>query len=967
MKRWVWVSVLSAMMVAVVYAAGKTPSTDSWNFLSTTDIGAKAFIKAHPKWDGRGVLIAVCDSGVDLGLPGLEKTSDNKPKILDARVFCNEGKITLTKAELSSDEHGKAYHSKKGKWLYGADALPAVPAKGSDVYIGYFKESAFKNSDARKGDLNGNGNTNDVYGLLVFQTEKDGKKQWVGVLDTNGDGNLADEKALGDFSKTRETFALRGRDLHSEASVMGFALNLWPKEKKAALYMADGSHGTHVSGIAAGYEINGQKGYNGIAPGAQILALKIGNNSLSGGATTPGSMISAWRYAVKRAKELKMPLVIQMSYGIGSEEEERSEAERLIDKLLDAHPGVVATVAAGNDGPGLSTVGLPACARDVLSVAAVLPRSSARALFGVSLARDELFFFSSRGDATAKPNVAAPGVAASTVPNYADGDNVFRGTSMASPQAAGACALLLSAAKASGLRIRRDEVMAGIERGATPIPGYGPLDEGYGLINVSRSWTVLKALCGRPGERPSAYTVETESPEMTGDKGPAIFWRGTFYPKGGKRQVVTVKPRFPEGLSADYKARFFEAFDLKSTAPWLRVDKGSVFMEAGKAAKIPVTFDATRLKKPGLYQGEILAYAKGLGSSQRRVLGPEWTVPAAIVVPIGLGYSDNFTYRHTFGELKAGKVQRLFFGLAPHLATFDAALEAPDGQRGFIIAQLFDPEGREEAFTVTREGRERTTLRVKTGDMAPGVWELDLYPYYSNTSPVSLKVTARTFPLVCPVNDKITVTMAAQGGVPEGHVTVTSALPETFKGRASGKIVGSVTEEKVSLDTATWSKTFHVAPGESSVHFRLEMSQQDWNLFTDVAVQILDAGGKAIASNGMEHRFVSIGMTPPNGGNTKDIYTLKVMGATADPDDSSPSWTLEVKEVHKYSNPLAIEIGKKGAVTLYPDHPDTLSFKVKGVPPALSGGASWLGNISFKSDRRPALVLPLEVELSPKK
>ena len=57
--------------------------------------GVDRFAADHPAWDGRGVLIAILDSGIDPGVPGLATTSDGTPKILDLRDFSHEGRIAL--------------------------------------------------------------------------------------------------------------------------------------------------------------------------------------------------------------------------------------------------------------------------------------------------------------------------------------------------------------------------------------------------------------------------------------------------------------------------------------------------------------------------------------------------------------------------------------------------------------------------------------------------------------------------------------------------------------------------------------------------------------------------------------------------------------------------------------------------------------------------------------------------------
>jgi tripeptidyl-peptidase-2 len=956
MKRTLLVMAL-ALAAGVLCAAADKPAT-GWEFLSTTDIAAKAFVDAHPQWDGRGVLIAVCDSGVDLGTPGLLKTPDGKAKIIDARVFCDEGKIELEKAEAGSDANGEAWYGKDGKWLYGLDKQAVKPATGEEVLIGYFKESDFKNSDANSGDFNNNGSSDDVYGLVVF---KGPEGKWVAFLDTNGDGNLADEKPTGDFTDTHEAFQLRGRDVHAQANLMTFALNLWPDEKKAALYMADGSHGTHVSGICAGYEIDGQAGYNGIAPGAQILALKIGNNTLSGGSTTPGSMLSAWRYAVKKAKELDMPLVIQMSYGVGSEQEGKAVAERLIDELLDENPGVVATVSAGNEGPGLSSVGLPSSAKNVIAVGAVLNRTSAKDLYGVSLSQDEIFSFSSRGGEMAKPQVVCPGFSASTVPVYEGGRNVFRGTSMASPQAAGACALLYSAALDQHLPLRRDICEASLERGAAPIAGYGPVDQGHGLVNVPRAWTVYQALASRKADHPVLYRAETESPEMADRKGPAAFWRGAFFPEGGRTQEIAVDPVFPVDASADFKANFFQAFDVSADASWLSVDKGSSYCKAGQPARIPIRFDAARLAKPGLYQAVVSGYAKESGSSERSKIGPDWTVPVTVVVPERFSPSGSFRIERNADGIKPAKVERIFFKIDPWIGSVNLDLRLAGGQRSVVAAYLFDPEGRENRFAALRPDRDRAKLSIDAQDVEPGVWELDLYASYANPGSASVKTYIQAFPLCEKVPADVPARLSL-GRAPSAEITLVSASEDIIRGEGRGEVVGTATDKEVKLHAPEWSRPFSVAPGEAGVTFDISISPEDFNKFTDIPVQILDADGKAVESTGLSFRkgSISLDAAKPNG-----KYTLKIIGATADPDDDSPSWTLHVRELHRYVEPVpvAVKQGKESKIVLYPGHEQTLSLQLGAVPPALPDGAFWLAKITLKDAEREGLQLPMEIKL----
>ena len=56
------------------------------------DTGVDQFRLLHPTYDGRGVLIAILDTGVDPGVDGLITTSTGAPKIVELRDFSGEGR-----------------------------------------------------------------------------------------------------------------------------------------------------------------------------------------------------------------------------------------------------------------------------------------------------------------------------------------------------------------------------------------------------------------------------------------------------------------------------------------------------------------------------------------------------------------------------------------------------------------------------------------------------------------------------------------------------------------------------------------------------------------------------------------------------------------------------------------------------------------------------------------------------------
>src|SRR3712207_25927 len=78
----------------VAYAHG-------WMPLAST--GADRFVQEHSTYDGRGVLIAILDTGTDPGVPGLVTTSTGDPKIVDVRDFSGEGRVALRRVTPRGD------------------------------------------------------------------------------------------------------------------------------------------------------------------------------------------------------------------------------------------------------------------------------------------------------------------------------------------------------------------------------------------------------------------------------------------------------------------------------------------------------------------------------------------------------------------------------------------------------------------------------------------------------------------------------------------------------------------------------------------------------------------------------------------------------------------------------------------------------------------------------------------------
>lgn len=106
-------------------------------------------------------------------------------------------------------------------------------------------------------------------------------------------------------------------------------------------------HGTAVAGIAAGY--NRDTGYYGAAPEASLLIVKLGIPRESGFPRTT-EIMRAVTYALTKANQLQLPLVINLSFGNNYGSHDGSSLlERFLDNASEIRRTVIC-VGSGNEG-----------------------------------------------------------------------------------------------------------------------------------------------------------------------------------------------------------------------------------------------------------------------------------------------------------------------------------------------------------------------------------------------------------------------------------------------------------------------------------------------------------------------------------------------------------------------------------------------------------------------------------------
>jgi tripeptidyl-peptidase II len=873
----------------VAFAAGLMP-------LRST--GVDQFLAKHPTYDGRGVLIGILDTGVDPGVDGLITTSTGAPKIVELRDFSGEGLVALTPVTPQGDSVRVG-----GRALGGAGRIARLTS-ATTWYAGVLRELPL--GKVPGADLNGDGNNTDVFPVVVVRAT-DG---WVAFLDSNLNDSFEDEMPLHDYRQGHETIALGTKPITLAANfaevngvpVLDFVFDNF-------------SHGTHVAGIAAGHALFNVDGFDGVAPGAQLLALKVANGA-RGGVTVTGSMQRALEYAAAYAARRGMPLVLNLSFGVGNEFAGRAVIDSIVNAFLLAHPDIVLTISAGNDGPGLSTVGFPGSADLALSVGAVFPGAFARPVQpGTPPAADAVGWWSSRGGALAKPDLVTPGVAFSTVPRWDTGSEIKGGTSMAAPHAAGLAACLLSALLQEGRRVSAAELVQSLRATATPFAGATVLDEGAGLPHLEAAYRWLL------GEHQgSEYLVHTAA------GGSALFLRDG--PGGPSDTLRVFRVRHVAGLRA-------AEFALKSNASWLSVP--AVVPAGARETEIPVTLRPGAFAAPGVYVAAVSAW-----NANDSLAGALFRLPSTVVVPHDLATKPLDDERRA---IAAARVQRYFLRAARPGATLQATVTLPDSLTERATARLYEPNGepfrdREEvALGHGEPGTARFTVRAE--DLVPGVYELDVF------APPLAAATATVTAALAPV-----ALLETGAGV-----ELSNSGDATVAARTSVTLLGAERRFAVTGRGApAESLTVRVPGWAQRVGIDVEMPREQWDEFTDFGVTEFDSAGQQVGQGALNYAVGRHGFDVP--GDLKDRpVTIELFPAFARERGGQP-WraTVRVRFLLKEPRPagdgrdvtvvgggrVAVPLGKPPALTLPVGAGPLVELRVRptAAPAAGAGGAA---------------------------
>jgi len=616
---------------------------------------------------GLGQLIAVIDSGIDLGHPDLQISTSQYHKIVDIVDLTQEGRIDLVPLPAGTEFiNTEAGQLKVGNidnydysFLYGEIDLDNFPQVISNLF------------------------NKQKIAVIVTASSYPGRFDTV-YIDTDMDLDLTDETPISVYSKSQEVVSIpadKNKKLNLAVSEIS-STNQYIK-----LFFDTLGHGTQVAGIAAA---NGQ--IQGIAPDAQILAIKVSDQT---GTTSLAQISRALSLAAERGADVA---VVSMGQSRVVSGQVRDSFQSLLKNLNQEH-NMIVCLAAGNDGPGIGTIADTAGLDYSISVGAFSTPRMWMNDYGWLINNSTLWYFSSLGpapDGAIAPDLLAPGSAVSTYPLW--GDSIYHleeGTSVAVPHVAGAAALLR---QLSVTQMGIDDALViinALKKGAEYLPEYEPFEQGFGVVNVVGAWDYLQT------ESVVHRNLEVKQ----------------FTPGYGYGQGYFSKSLQPEKLKL-YLTNNGDQHEtvVIETPDWIKASQQELQLPSKSTRSVFLEYES--LSIPGIYADHI---------SINRTSYPNEPVDIlqTIVVPYQLVQINRGTLEAS-GELGPGEMKRYFYEVPAGMDKLSFQLQVQQGRaRIHVIA----PDGYTDVSNFAGEGQVKNQPSVELSYISPreGVWEVVVY------------------------------------------------------------------------------------------------------------------------------------------------------------------------------------------------------------------------------------------------
>ncbi|HEY6169333.1 MAG TPA: S8 family serine peptidase, partial [Verrucomicrobiae bacterium] len=755
-----------------------TETTPALNpYMPTRDTGAAQFTEANPTFDGRGVTVGIVDTGVTLDHPALQTTTTGQPKIVDW--------VTATDPIDDNDPTWINMQTQvSGKTFTYNDVTYTAPA-GGNYRIGLLDERDPRLGGEIGNDLNRDRNPTNSSGLFAVLWDTSKNLVWV---DANQNNSFADEPAMTDY-KVRHDIGTFGTDNPATgiAEAIRFTVQTDGKDKFVNIGIVSSSHGSHVAGIVAAKNLFGGPA-NGAAPGAQLVSCRA---CLFVEGCTAHAMIEGMIYAVKQANVD----VVNMSIGgLPALNDGNNTRAVLYNRLIDQFKAQM-FLSAGNDGSGLNTVGDPGVAAKVVCVGAYFHKDTLLSNYGNVAAKDDnIFPFSSRGPSENggfKPNIIAPGAAVSCVPlwqpvqpvggTYAlpPGYGMFNGTSMSSPQSAGAAALLVSAAKQRGVQWKPDQLRQAIYSSARYLQGYGAYEQGNGLLQVGAAWDLLQKNI-KTVQISSAAPVNTIISQFLSpaNEGPGIYEREGWSPGQSATRNIVFRRTSGGGRAVNYNVTW--------------VDNDGTFSSAGTIA-LPLNAPVTLAVNISPASAGI--HSALLNLDDPNTPGIDYQVLNTVAAATDLATATGYAFTQPGGADRHDK-KSFVFRVPPGTPAFQVDTTAISGR---VRVLRFHPYGVpfDSPNTAFQTGG---TISRTLANPTPGVWEVTIETSRASASPTATYNVTGSLLGVSVTPALLTLDPTGLGATNTQNYTFQNLLA-AFTGNAVGGSLGSAFTARPSIST----------------------------------------------------------------------------------------------------------------------------------------------------------------------
>jgi hypothetical protein len=721
------------------------------------DLDAADFLAKHPTWDGRGVTIALLDGNFDLLLPEFQTayTMDGKtvPKVADYLNVTDprdDGDINpqwVDMRETVTSSAGKA--SFKGKTF-------TVPRDGT-YRVGFFSERRFNmdsNASYIDQDIDRNGNPKSDDGLFGVLWDEGTNDVWV---DTNRDLSFADEKAMTDYIK-RQDVGVFGKDDPKTPvrDCVGFAVQTDPKNKFVSINVGIYQHATEIMGSVVGNKHpNGR--LQGVAPGARLVSVFYGVSNAHG---LIEGLITAFKHPLVDL------IVLEQSVAIASLPYLLADATHpmsvVVERLIERYHKLL--FVPGDNAPAFGFVAEDGLAPAAVSVGGYQNKESYRLNWGLVPENDDNMHWGAlshgpSGSGALKPDLIAPSGQMSTDPGYRKGASfkglyqlppgysVDGGTSTATPMAAGATALVVSAAKQSGVPYDAARLKAAITGSARYIARLAAHEQGNGLIQVGAAFELLKKLQDvQPITITSRAPVRTKLSHLllTPDEGVGLYEREGW--AVGDRAERTITLTRTSGPSEPMTfALSWQGNDGTFSSP------PTVTLPLNTPVAVPITITA---KKEGAHSAILSIDHASIPEHAHRVL-------ATIVVPYRFTSENGYSVKAEVTPPRPGDLG-VFVDVPPGTAALTFSASSAD-----FNLSLIGPD--KDALYPCPPESSGGANTCSVSRPQPGVWEINVDSKikwtYDPETPIPLKATP------------VTVTATILGV----DVTPSAAVPRTSK------------------------------------------------------------------------------------------------------------------------------------------------------------------------------------------